>query len=1556
MAKEIMEGLIKTDKGIVKIIGHDGATFVPHVTEDLMMSWTNDKGLKNPPPVKLPAGNVDIDKTLTKSGAAADAKAVGDEIRKIPRKATPQMYGAKGDGETDDTAAFKAALAEERVVFVPGGTYKLSSGIVIGDNCMLELSQDTVLEFTNTTGYCINLGMSSNLKGNHATIKVPYWFEGNVLYSYTNDQTSADINAVPPWTKWDPQWKSGRYVTDINICKADSRGFHYCVNPGECKGTAVYISADNTAGLSTYMWGVHYSGIRIAGAFTYGIHAKNIDDGWTNDMRIQDVLIDACEIGVCIEDCSNVYVSAIVQPRRAYTTGNVYKPYAKHGFKMIRSQNIDLTGSRVWDWENEDKPSTSENEKMTLWTDGGEYQHIALIGDCRNLILDDFAYYLHGDTRKRIYTDFDSNLDFIKIIQEPITRWFRMKDAQPYFSDGTYDHLLITKERLADHFVTDYIKSFTDVLPTAIDTDGSIYNGIGYKRNAATPANGGAPVDNAYYITTGFIPCRKGQKIYTNAISMRTGWDDGRIIIYDKDFNYITHVNRGLLIKNASYYAKYAETENGCTFTVENVGEFGLTMAEPAYIRLNIHKDDWGENPMIAVDEDVKYTIEGFLNKNIRVYGESIIGAPGQITPDWVATKEEVGGDTIIIPEQTITYGMWSQLQVYINAGTTYDVYINGTVYACTAYNHDGGIVLGNYTIAQSGADVPHNNEPFYIYWAGGSAASGMFDINSTLIYPVTLKVTDHVQTVYNKMPEGYLPDNVVKSVNGKTGAVTVDVPTKTSQLTNDSGYITIAVATLLNYYLKTETYAKTETYSQTEIDNLISGLDKRLNAIADSEDVDLDQLSEIVAYIKSNKSLIDYITTNKVSVADIVNNLTTADAKKPLSAAQGKALKTLYDSLPSWAKASTKPSYIKSEVGLGNVDNVKQYSASNPPPYPVTSVNGKTGAVQLGADDVGAASKEQFAQVSEAIADEVTDRENAIADIKAQGVQQTPLYAESEELLETNGDTTKVYVLPDGYIYAHKIVTETVKAYENLAKNFQTGRYNSSGVVDSSTTEATACLDYIGALKNGDIIRIKGFGAGTDYNAQWSNASKVNVSSAKLSNTSTYYSYSYDSATGIITLQKTSDAAAYSYFRISGVLAGTIDDVIITLNEEIKEETATVQKWINTGHAFVPANYEDKIIELEEDVLTLQSKVETMGGTSSETVAIPIYWGKMVTEKTDTVKTLQTVGGKNCVSFAWASDTHIPDNDSGRTNDIGKVIAKMLDNCEIPFAVLSGDINTRASYSTEETFVDAQASMPVHLAPLWGTDRLLMALGNHDGCYGDSTGYYRKQLAPERMWQIFFRGQALDFRRVFSDDGLYFYVDNISQKTRFIVLNSHFGGKYAEDENGWAVNNRFGTSCYGQAQLDWLADVALDMPDGYGAIITAHVPPNITYTVDKEQFIGIVNAYCNKTTYSGSFSGVDGWTSNSVSVDFTGAKGEIIAMFAGHVHGDSIDTTTLACPLLTILSAGASANEPYKDDAPTRTAGTDTETSFDVVTINRATRTIYCTRVGAGSDREISY
>lgn len=133
-----------------------------------------------------------------------------------------------------------------------------------------------------------------------------------------------------------------------------------------------------------------------------------------------------------------------------------------------------------------------------------------------------------------------------------------------------------------------------------------------------------------------------------------------------------------------------------------------------------------------------------------------------------------------------------------------------------------------------------------------------------------------------------------------------------------------------------------TSTSAHSDIRDLITGLTTRLNTLANSDDTTLDQMSEVVAYIKNNKSLIDGITTSKVNVADIVNDLTTNVSNKPLSAAQGVALKALIDAIvvptkvseltndkgyltsytetdptvPAWAKAASKPTYTASEVG----------------------------------------------------------------------------------------------------------------------------------------------------------------------------------------------------------------------------------------------------------------------------------------------------------------------------------------------------------------------------------------------------------------------------------------------------------------------------------------------------------------------------------------------------------------------------------------------------------------------------------------------------------------
>lgn len=142
------------------------------------------------------------------------------------------------------------------------------------------------------------------------------------------------------------------------------------------------------------------------------------------------------------------------------------------------------------------------------------------------------------------------------------------------------------------------------------------------------------------------------------------------------------------------------------------------------------------------------------------------------------------------------------------------------------------------------------------------------------------------------------LPTIPVQSVNGKTGDVSLgaeDVgarPNTWTPTASDVGADSVGTA-----QTKVDEH-NVNTESHNDIRLLIEGLTTRLNALADSDDITLDQLSEVVAYIKSNKSLIDAITTNKISYTDIVDNLTTNISNKPLSAAQGVVLKTLIDGI----------------------------------------------------------------------------------------------------------------------------------------------------------------------------------------------------------------------------------------------------------------------------------------------------------------------------------------------------------------------------------------------------------------------------------------------------------------------------------------------------------------------------------------------------------------------------------------------------------------------------------------------------------------------------------
>lgn len=145
-----------------------------------------------------------------------------------------------------------------------------------------------------------------------------------------------------------------------------------------------------------------------------------------------------------------------------------------------------------------------------------------------------------------------------------------------------------------------------------------------------------------------------------------------------------------------------------------------------------------------------------------------------------------------------------------------------------------------------------------------------------------------------------------------------------------------------------------TSTTAHDDIRTLISNLTTRVNAVADSEDVDLDQLSEIVAYIKSNRSLIDNVTTSKVSVSDIIDNLTSTSTNKPLSANQGRVLNTsiaslttkLNNHIDSLSNVENKSSEtIRSEITKKNVIDALGYTPGTSSTEPITYTLSKSGS-----------------------------------------------------------------------------------------------------------------------------------------------------------------------------------------------------------------------------------------------------------------------------------------------------------------------------------------------------------------------------------------------------------------------------------------------------------------------------------------------------------------------------------------------------------------------------------------------------------------------------------
>ena len=334
-------------------------------------------------------------------------------------------------------------------------------------------------------------------------------------------------------------------------------------------------------------------------------------------------------------------------------------------------------------------------------------------------------------------------------------------------------------------------------------------------------------------------------------------------------------------------------------------------------------------------------------------------------------------------------------------------------------------------------------------------------------------------------------------------------------------------------------------------------------------------------------------------------------------------------------------------------------------------------------------------------------------------------------------------------------------------------------------------------------------------------------------------------------------------------------------------------------------------ISDILADISKLTTKIDEIKGSLETTVndlSIPSYFKEHINTKILSARNNISKIDMNGDSFIFISDVHWGNN----AKHSPALINKICQNLPINDVIFGGDaFNGGNPESMIEYLNDFGHRMAL------SSKHFFSVFGNHDGNTNDGgTGFSHDMF--------------YSFLQRYSDDYVeygkigYYYSDNKSTKTRKIFLDTYHGS-----------GGRIGTP---EEQLNWLTNLLSNTPQGYHIIVFLHIyyydATGTTPTTITEFVTNIANI-------------LDSHNSNRKTNDAF-----IEAIFAGHLHFDFNTTTSGGIPVVLIDCDSYSqtcSNNPHS----IRTIG---EQAFDIVTIDYTNKSIKCTRVGRGSDRNISY
>lgn len=348
--------------------------------------------------------------------------------------------------------------------------------------------------------------------------------------------------------------------------------------------------------------------------------------------------------------------------------------------------------------------------------------------------------------------------------------------------------------------------------------------------------------------------------------------------------------------------------------------------------------------------------------------------------------------------------------------------------------------------------------------------------------------------------------------------------------------------------------------------------------------------------------------------------------------------------------------------------------------------------------------------------------------------------------------------------------------------------------------------------------------------------------------------------------------------------------------------------------------------------------------------VYIPEYWKEHLQQRIDRIRSLES---ENCAfSFGLITDIHWCENEKLSA----ALMEKIINECGMRYFFNGGDlISGKGIVSLEELYDEIDDFLRTFSRI---EENCLSVEGNHERAYStfEPPLYYVQNMKKADLREHYFKPYRKYSDRKFSKDGSYFYADDENNKIRYIALNSQDVPNDDETEEGFAVYNTLRNYGFLQEQIDWLAHEALSVSDAsWSVVVCSHAAtPSIEsdndFSYNYDIVLGLLDAFKNKRAYAGEEKHDNSIYDVSVSADFSGKGGDVIAWVGGHRHEDLIKCESGITIVVTTTDA---SYENYKKLGLRGSVG---EHAFDIFTVDKSNRRVSITRIGRGEDREFVY